>query len=299
MPKQRWGTRSGARWAMADRRRLLPQPSMLDREMTIQTIHSSRLQFALDISQRAADLILQHYQSQTLGIESKADDSPVTVADRGAEQLIRDALSEAFPEDSILGEEFDDVVGTSGYRWVLDPIDGTKPFIYGVPLFGTLIGIEFQERMVAGVCRLPALNEVVYAEEGGGAWWKIGRGEPRPAKASAVSELQEARLIFTEPTADRKVGRGDVLPEFLRQVRIARGWGDCYGHILVATGRADIALDPQMSAWDIAALIPIVRESGASCSDWKGDENIFGGDGVSIAPRLRDSVLNILKPWAH
>ncbi|MCA9047906.1 MAG: inositol monophosphatase family protein [Planctomycetaceae bacterium] len=257
----------------------------------------TRLDFAVDISRRAADLILQHYQSQTLGVESKADDSPVTIADRGAEELIRRALAESFPDDAVLGEEFDDVDGTSGYRWILDPIDGTKPFIYGVPLFGTLIGIECDGRMVAGVCRFPALDEVVYAAEGSGAWWKIGNQEPRPAKASTQRDLSEARLIFTEPTADRRVGRQDVLPTLLPQVRIARGWGDCCGHMLVATGRADIALDPQMSAWDIAALIPIVRESGASCTDWKGRENIFGGDGISVSLGLKDQLLEFLSPW--
>lgn len=257
--------------------------------------HRSRLDFALKISFDAAEIILSHYQSQTLGIESKADDSPVTVADKGAEQLIRAALAKEFPNDGILGEEFDDVASSNGYRWVLDPIDGTKPFIYGVPLFGTLIGIEFEGRMVAGVCRLPALNEVMYAVEGEGAWWQIGDGEPTRARVSEETDLSKARLMFTEPTSDIRCGRGQVLPKFLQEVRIARGWGDCYGHMLVATGRADIAVDPQMSAWDIAALIPIVREAGGSCTDWKGDENIIGGDGVSVTPALKDAVFELLK----
>lgn len=257
--------------------------------------HRTRLDFALEITEQAAELILQHYQSQTLGIESKADDSPVTVADKGAERLIRDALGAKFPDDGILGEEFDDVASSNGYRWILDPIDGTKPFIYGVPLFGTLVGIEFKGRMVAGVCRLPALNEVMYAVEGQGAWWKIGDAEPTRAKVSNATDLAQARLMFTEPTSDIRCGRGEVLPKLLHQVRIARGWGDCYGHMLVATGRADIAVDPQMSAWDIAALIPIVREAGGSCTDWKGDENIIGGDGVSVTPGLKDAVFESLK----
>ena len=257
--------------------------------------HRSRLDFALHVSQRAAETILNHYRSQTLGVESKADDSPVTVADKGAERLIRDALATDFPEDGILGEEFDDVPARNGYRWVLDPIDGTKPFIYGVPLFGTLIGIEFEGRMVAGVCRLPALDEVMYAADGDGAWWKIGDADPIRARVSGETDLSKARLMFTEPTSDIRCGRGEVLPQLLNKVRIARGWGDCYGHMLVATGRADIAVDPQMSAWDIAALIPIVREAGGSCTDWKGDENIVGGDGVSVAPGLKDAVLGLLE----
>ncbi|MEZ6059992.1 MAG: inositol monophosphatase family protein [Planctomycetaceae bacterium] len=255
---------------------------------------SARLELANAASRDAATLILQHYQSQTLGVESKADDSPVTIADRGAEQSIRGQIAASFPDDGILGEEFDDVTGTSGFRWIVDPIDGTKPFIYGVPLFGTLIGIERDGRMVGGVCRFPALHEVVYAAEGSGAWWQIGDQPARPARVSNEANLANARLMFTEPTSDIRAGRGWVLPKFLQQVRIARGWGDCYGHMLVATGRADIAVDPQMSAWDIAALIPIVREAGGSCTDWNFEENIFGGDGVSCAPGLVDAVRDVL-----
>ncbi|MEZ6124989.1 MAG: inositol monophosphatase family protein [Planctomycetaceae bacterium] len=259
------------------------------------TAHTSRLEFALSVGEQASELILSHYRSQTLGVESKADDSPVTVADKGAEQLIRGALAERFPDDGVLGEEFDDLESRSGYRWILDPIDGTKPFIYGIPLFGNLIGIEFEGRMVAGVCRFPALGEVMFAEEGQGAWWKIGTAAPVRATVSAQTSLAQSRLMFTEPTHDLRVGRGDVLPDLLKRVRIARGWGDCCGHMLVATGRADLAVDPEMSPWDIAALIPIVRESGGSCTDWQGRENIFGGDGVSVAPGLKDEVLDLLK----
>ena len=254
----------------------------------------SRLEFALSTTQEAAGLILQHFRSQTLGVESKADDSPVTVADRGVETMIRDALAATFPEDGILGEEFDDVPARNGYRWILDPIDGTKPFIYGVPLFGTLVGIEFEGRMVAGVCRLPAMNEVVYASEGSGAWWQIGDAAPVAARASGETDLSQARLMFTEPTHDIRCGRSEVLPDLLQRVRLARGWGDCFGHIMVATGRADLAIDPEMSAWDIAALIPILKEAGASCTDWKGNEDVDGGDGVSVCAGLRDEVLQIL-----
>jgi len=257
--------------------------------------HTSRLEFALETSANAGQLIMQYYRSQELGVESKSDDSPVTVADRGAETLIREQLAENFPDDGILGEEFDDVPSSSGYRWVLDPIDGTKPFIHGVPLFGTLIGIEFEGRMVAGVCRMPALNEVMYAEEGAGAWWQIGDQASRQARVSNISTLSDARLMITEPTHTVHSGRQPIFDELMKSVRLARGWGDCYGHMLVATGRAEIALDPVMSAWDIAALIPIVREAGGSCTDWKFEENIIGGDGVSCVPGLIDELQERLK----
>lgn len=257
--------------------------------------HQSRLDLALSASSEAAAFVLQHFRSQNLGVESKADDSPVTVADRGAETMLRRAILEQFPDDGILGEEFDNVESQNGYRWILDPIDGTKPFIYGVPLFGMLLGIEFEGRMVAGVCRIPGMNEVAYAGEGQGAWWKIGDDAPIRARVSDESSLARCRLMFTEPTHDIRCGRETVLPQLLQKVRLGRGWGDCFGHLMVATGRAEIAVDPEMSSWDIAALIPILREAGGSCTDWNGVENVDGGDGVSLAPGIRDEVLRILK----
>ncbi len=257
-------------------------------------MYSDRLQFALEMASRASELILSHYQVDGLLVESKSDESPVTVADRGAEQLMRQLLSERYPEDGVLGEEFDDTPGQNGFRWILDPIDGTKAFIHGVPLFGTLIGIECQGRMVAGVCRFPALNEVVYASEGEGCWWKIGNQAAHRTFVSSVTSLAECRMMFTEPTHWRSTNRFDVIVRVMDQVKIARGWGDCYGHAMVATGRAELAVDPLMSPWDIAALIPILREAGGCCTDWKGEETISGGDGVSFVPALRDSVIGIL-----
>ncbi|MBL8820330.1 MAG: histidinol-phosphatase [Planctomyces sp.] len=254
-----------------------------------------RLHFALKVSQKAADLILTYYQGSQLGVESKSDESPVTVADRGAEALIRAELQSHFPDDGILGEEFPDVAGKNGFRWILDPIDGTKPFIHGVPLFGTLIGVELNGRMVIGVCRFPALNEVVYAAENEGTWWQIGERSPVRTFVTAESSLSRARLMFTEPTSWVSINRYDSMVNLIKNVRIARGWGDCYGHAMVATGRAEIAVDPQMSAWDIAALIPILREAGGVCVDWQGIETVYGGDGVSVNAALASEVVAFLK----
>ncbi|MCA9010890.1 MAG: histidinol-phosphatase [Planctomycetaceae bacterium] len=256
---------------------------------------SSRLQFALQMAAAASEIILKHYQVDGLLVESKSDDSPVTAADRGAEELIRSMLADQFPQDGILGEEFASIPGKNGYRWIIDPIDGTKPFIHGVPLFGTLIGIELDARMVAGVCRFPALHEVVYAAEGHGCWWQIRGQDPRRTQVSRIKSLGDARMMFTEPTHWKTTGRFDSIVGVMNQVKIARGWGDCYGHAMVATGRAEIAIDPLMSPWDIAALIPILREAGGSCTDWKGDETVTGGDGVSVIPELKEAVLSVLK----
>lgn len=254
-----------------------------------------RLQLALEMAADASAVILKYYQTGSLVVESKKDDSPVTAADRAAEQLMRDRLQARYPEDGVLGEEFPDRESRNGFRWILDPIDGTKPFIYGVPLFGTLIGIEHQGRMVAGVCRFPALNEVVYAADGQGTWWRCGASPPVRVQVSTEADLNRARLMFTEPSAWRTLGRQDVMSRLVGQVRLSRGWGDCYGHVMVATGRAEIAIDPQMSAWDIAALIPILREAGGYCLDWRGHENVHGGDGISVNAAMRDSLLALLK----
>lgn len=255
----------------------------------------TRLQLALRLAADASDLILDYYQTDRLGLETKSDDSPVTKADRGAEELIRAGIQAAFADDGILGEEFPSIPGSSGYRWILDPIDGTKPFVHGVPLFGTLIGVESAGRMVAGVCRFPALREVVYAADSVGAWWQIADAAPRRARVTDCTQLDTARLMVTEPSSWRSCGRFEPMQRLMDATRLSRGWGDCYGHMMVATGRAELAVDPQMSAWDIAALIPILREAGGICMDWRGEENVDGGDGISVVPGLREAVLSVLQ----
>jgi histidinol-phosphatase len=256
---------------------------------------TSRLEFALSVSLEAVDLILSYYQSADLEVERKRDTSPVTEADKRTELLIRERLAASFPDDAILGEEFPDKDGTTGYRWILDPIDGTKSFIHGVPLFGTLIGVEYESRCVVGVARFPALNEVVYAARGGGAWWKIGDHEPRRARASSVTTLAEATFCTTNPTRWYTIGKRDVLETLLSTVHLARGWGDCYGHMLVATGRADLMIDPALNAWDAAALLPIVEEAGGHFIDFTGEPTIYGRNGMSVVAGLKDVVLRLLK----
>lgn len=256
---------------------------------------SQRLAFALEISSAAADLILSYYHRPSLEVEFKVDASPVTEADRGAELLLRERILKRFPDDGVLGEEFGEHPGRSGFRWILDPVDGTKAFVHGVPLFGTLIGIEQNGAMVAGLCRLPALGECVYAARGSGTWWQLGEKEPRRARVSPVSRLGDALLCFTDIEGFRKT---DTTPQFdamCRATRIARGWGDCYGHVLVATGRAEIALDPRMNPWDVAALIPLLEEAGGTCVGWSGDGSIHAGNAVSVNGALRGEVLRLLK----
>ena len=144
---------------------------------------SSRLEFARDAALDAARIILGFYQNAGLNVERKRDASPVTIADRRAEQAIREGIAKHFPDDGVLGEEFGETPGTSGFRWVLDPLDGTKSFIHGTPLFGTLIGVEHLGRCVVGVCNFPVLNEMAWGSVGGGAWWQTGSEQAKPPRA--------------------------------------------------------------------------------------------------------------------
>lgn len=254
-----------------------------------------RLAFAIEVAAEASHLILSFYQRSDLEVEKKGDLTPVTAADRGAEELIRARLATRFPADGVLGEEFPETPGTSGFRWILDPVDGTKSFVHGVPLFGTLIGVEYQSECVVGVCRFPALNEVVYARRGGGCWWQVGEEAPRRCQVSQVTQLAEATFCQTNMLRWEAVGHWSALMTMLRSCGLARGWGDCFGHVLVATGRAEVMVDPSMNPWDAAALVPIIQEAGGVFMDWSGACTIYGGSGISIVPALRDHVLEILQ----
>ena len=255
----------------------------------------TRLDFALAVAREASALILRYYQNPDLKVERKRDTSPVTAADKGAELLIRERLAATFPDDAILGEEFPDKAGTNGFRWIVDPIDGTKSFIHGVPLFGTLIGVEYESTCVIGVARFPALDEVVYAAQGSGAWWQIGSRAPRRVQVSSVTSLSEATFCLTNPARWLAIGKREALEGLMTSAQLARGWGDCYGHILVATGRADVMIDPAMNAWDAAALLPIMQEAGGHFIDWSGRPTIYGGNGLSVVPGLKEEVLRRLK----
>lgn len=254
-----------------------------------------RLELALAMAREASAFILSHYQSSSLAVENKRDSSPVTIADRGAEELIRTRIIAQFPHDAILGEEFGEQPGESGYKWILDPVDGTKSFIHGVPLFGTLIGVEFNRECVAGVCHFPAMNETVWGGRGLGAWWQTNDGSIRPARVSAVTELSKATVCFTTVQGYARVGRFDVFESLVEKAQLLRGWGDCYGHMLVATGRADVMVDPLMNPWDAAALVPIVTEAGGHFVDWMGESSIYSGSGISVNDKLRDAVLKITR----
>jgi histidinol phosphatase-like enzyme (inositol monophosphatase family) len=207
---------------------------------------------------------------------------------------LRERIAARFPDDAILGEELGEQPGASGFRWIVDPIDGTKSFVHGVPLFGTLIGVEHERRSVIGVIAMPALDECVYAAVGQGAWYQRAGAAARPARVSACAKLGEA-LFLTSELRFPNERRQQVLARLVRASRINRTWGDCYGYALVATGRAEVMVDPVMNVWDAAALQPILTEAGGTLTDWQGTETIYAGEAIATNGKLLAEVLAITR----
>ena len=255
----------------------------------------NRLELAVQAARRAGRLTLDYFRSADLAVELKDDDSPVTVADRLAEQCLRKCIGEAFATDAILGEEFDDKQGSSGFRWILDPIDGTQSFVHGVPLYSTLVAVEHGGESVIGVIYLPALDECVYAAVGCGAWHTIGNSPAQPAKVSGRKNLSQATFLTSEVDGFSNIGRHDVYMRLQSAARVCRTWGDGYGYTLVATGRADLMADPVMAVWDAGPLLPIMQEAGGSFTDWEGNPTIHSGQGLATNGLLLDEALKLIK----
>lgn len=254
----------------------------------------SRLDLALEAARAAGAETLRHFRTSSLSVERKGDGSPVTIADRAAETLLRELISETFPDDGILGEEFGEQAGSSGYRWILDPIDGTKSFITGAPLYTTLVAIMHGDDPAAGVIYAPATAEIVYAARGGAAWQAVGDASPEPARVSDTSTLADATFLTTDVKAFGKISRRDVYQRLESAARLARTWGDAYGYLLVACGRAEVMIDPEMNLWDAAALQPIVEEAGGRFFDWQGRATVHSGNSVATNAVLADEVIALV-----
>jgi histidinol-phosphatase len=221
-------------------------------------------------------------------VETKADDSPVTCADRESEQLIRDIIARRYPTHAIVGEEGGETAGDPDHKWIIDPIDGTKSFIHGVPMYGVMIGIEVRGEPAVGAVYLPGTDELVCAASGLGV-----THNGRTARVSNVSRLQDACLLTSSFQGCWE--RSDAYERLVAACRISRGWGDVYGYVLVATGRAEIMIDPKMNPWDCAAIAPIIREAGGRYTTWRGEQTIWGPDGVATNGALYETVIEILK----
>jgi histidinol-phosphatase len=249
----------------------------------------SVLDFAVDAAREAGELTLRYFQTDT-PVELKADRSPVTAADRGAEELLRARIERAFPTHGIVGEEHGTKSGSEPARWILDPIDGTFSFVCGVPLFAVLVGFEWEGSAVVGVIHMPALSEMVSAARGLGCTWN-----GRRARVSDRSTLSDARLVYASAKWPAENGRGPEFSRLLAACGKDRGWCDAYGYALVATGRAEIALDPVMALWDTAALYPVVTEAGGTLTDWNGIATHTAPEAIATNGRLLEPVLQTLR----
>ena len=270
--------------------------------MTVAPPIADRLELARAIAREAGRLTLDFFRTDDLAIEHKSDDSPVTAADLAAERFLRERIEAKFPEDAILGEELGQRPGTSSFRWIVDPIDGTKSFITGVPLYTTLVGLLEQtpegERSVLGVIYAPALDELVYAAHGGGAWHELCGGPATEAHVSSVDKLSDGVFLTSEVQSFSTGRPTDAMETYLKlqnTARLARTWGDAYGYLLVATGRAEAMVDPILNLWDTAALQPILEEAGGTFTDWEGRPTVHGGEGIGTNRHVLDEVLAITR----
>jgi histidinol-phosphatase len=248
------------------------------------------LEFAVETAYLAGRLTLGYFQTG-LRPEAKADDTPVTVADRKVEELIRRCIEERYPRHAIVGEEYGSKEDEgASHRWFIDPIDGTKSFVQGVPLYAVLLGLEIEGTVQVGVACLPALDELVAAASGQGCWWN-----GRRAHVSATATLSRAVVAFTDPASFARRGRAAAWERLMTASYYCAGWSDAYAYVLVATGRAEVALDPIMSTWDCGPFPPILQEAGGYFGDWQGKPTIYGGEALATTQALLPEVLAVLQ----
>lgn len=249
----------------------------------------SRYEAAVQAAQQAGRLALQYFDA-ALAVEWKQDQTPVTIADREAEALLRSQLLTAFPQDGFLGEESGDQPGSSGFRWIIDPIDGTRSFVRGVPIWATLVGLEYQGEAIGGVVELPAMGLTYRAMRGDGAY----RGERR-IRVSDIDQLSEAHLYYSSISWFVQAGYEKAFLNLAAQTQRQRGFGDFYGFVLVAQGSGELMIEHGVHVWDVAAIKPIIEEAGGRFSDWDGNPDIHRTDVIVSNGRLHDIALRMLK----
>jgi histidinol phosphatase-like enzyme (inositol monophosphatase family) len=246
------------------------------------------LDFGVSAAREAGEVTLRYFKRE-FETRLKGKDNFVTQADLETEELLRRRIAARFPEDAIVGEEGGETPGSTGRRWIIDPIDGTYSFVHGVPFYGVLLGVEVEGEPAVGVINLPALGEIVYAAKGLGCFWN---GEP--SRVSATERLDDALLLSTDFGSCARHGFGAAAEALQGRAAMRRTWGDCYGYALVATGRADVMLDPALNVWDCAALLPILEEAGGTFTDWQGRRSIHTGNGVATNGTLFGEVMRII-----
>jgi histidinol-phosphatase len=246
------------------------------------------LRFARHLADVADAITLPAFRSE-LGVRIKDDGTPVTDADEAAERAIRDEIAEHYPDHVVLGEE-EGSTGSGAARWIIDPIDGTKGYASGVPIWATLIALEVDGEVVCGVASAPALGERYAAASGRGATCN-----GVPIHVSEMSSIDGCRLTYTSYRSFQGTRYAAGFDRLVESSAWARGWGDFWGHMLVASGRADVMVEPQVSAWDLAALIAIVEEAGGSLTDLNGRRRIDGGSVLTTNGRLHAAALAVLE----
>ena len=248
------------------------------------------MEFARHLADISAAVIRPYFRGD-YQVNLKSDRSPVTIADMQAEQVMREAIMTAFPDHGILGEEFGHHQPDAEYQWVLDPIDGTKSFVSGSYLFGTLIALTRNGRPLLGVINQPLLGDYLVGD-GQGAWLN-----GRPVHVRACDRVEDALLLSTTYRTIGKYQNADDFEALTRRVDRYRTWGDCHGYYLVATGGADIMADPILNDWDLMALIPIVEGAGGRITDWHGRDPIGGNGAVATGGGpMHDEVIRLLNP---
>jgi len=265
---------------------------------------SERAEFALRLAIEASRVTLKYFRTDAFQVERKTDRSPVTLADKEAETKVRELVAEHYPEDAILGEEFGEATGKSEYEWIIDPIDGTKSFISGVPLYSTLIGLTRNGIPTLGVIAIPAMGELVMAAVGRGAWYgSAEKGnatsvELRPTKVSQQPNLADGLFLVSQADNFEKRGATSAYRALETKAYITRTWGDGYGYLLVATGRAELMVDPIVNPWDVAAVAPVILEAGGKFTSWGGDYDIRAGHCLASNGKVHDIALGELQPFA-
>lgn len=247
------------------------------------------LQAVAELARRAGDVAHELFRRRDVEVETKSDGSPVTIADRRAEAAAREWIAKRYPRDGVLGEEMGLDRPDARRRWIVDPIDGTKAFVRGVPLWGTLIAVAEGNDVLAGAAYFPAVNELVAAAPGAGCWWNDSR-----ARVSDVASLDVATVLTTDDRFPKRPERRGRWAALAQRAFVARTWGDCYGYLLVATGRAEVMADDIVSPWDAAAFAPIIAEAGGTLSDWTGARTSFGGDLIATNAALARDVRQLL-----
>jgi myo-inositol-1(or 4)-monophosphatase len=220
--------------------------------------------FMTELARESGDFIKPLYRQASVVVETKADQSPVTIADRGAEELMRARIAKRFPTHGVLGEEFGNDRVEAEFVWVLDPVDGTKAFITGLPLWGTLIALLHHGQPILGCIHQPVLEQLVLGDN------TSTQLNGRTVRCRPTTRIEMSTLLTSDPLTPALLQDGAAFDRLQRRAKLVRTWGDCYGYLLLATGWADVALDPIMNPWDIAALVPIVRGAGGVITDWKG-----------------------------